>query len=52
MSVELVYRILDILADGLRDAPMWATGLLVLSAWFIVKTYHKYKKNLVAILHR
>jgi len=52
MVIELVDMALHICADGFRDAPMWSTGLLVMGAWFMVKTYHKYKKNLVAILHR
>jgi hypothetical protein len=45
LEIELVKKIIDIFADGFRDGPMWATGLLVMCAWFIINTYHKYKKK-------
>jgi len=53
LEAALVKRIIDILADGFRDGPMWATGLLLMGLWLIKTTYQKYKKNLIAIIgHR
>lgn len=51
--IFLASRLLNIFADGFRDGPMWAAGLFVIGSWFIIKTYHKCKKDLIDIIrHR
>jgi hypothetical protein len=48
----LVYRLLDIFADGFRDGPIWAGSLLIIVSWLIIRTYNKYKTELNNIIRQ
>lgn len=49
----LASRLINIFADGFRDGPMWAGGLLIIVSWLIIRTYNKYKTDLISIIrHR
>lgn len=45
-------RLIDIFADGFRDGPMWAGGLLIIVSWLIIRTYNKYKTDLINIIRQ
>ena len=46
----LANRLINIFSDGLRDGPMWAGGLLIVVSWLVIRTYNKYKMNLISII--
>jgi hypothetical protein len=48
----LASRLINIFSDGFRDGPMWAGGLLIIVSWLIMRTYNKYKTNLINIVRQ